>query len=526
MRFYAPLRAALVLLIFLVAPRSAWAGVTRYAVVIGNNEGAADEGALRYAESDATRVAGVLRALGSFHDENVVVLLGRDSDTVRRVMISINARIRSAGGDADQAVLLVYYSGHADADALHLGDDRLELAQLRQLVRGSPAEFRMLMLDSCRSGALTRVKGARAAPVFDVELEDRLRGEGLVFLTSSSANEDAQESDALRGSFFTHYLVSGLVGAADADGDGAVTLAEAYRYAYEHTVRSSSRTLHGTQHPTFEFDIRGQGGVTLTQVGEVARGRARLRLPQGRAYLVFAGGPDGAVVSEVGIRDAARTINVKAGRYFVRGRARDHLLEGTIYVGSGATRTVEDAALRRVDYARLARKGGTDRRLAHGPTASYQLRTPLWPGTGLCHGARLGWPVETRWVGVSTSLGFCRAGFAADRVLVTADQYDLDVAITHTFDLPVVGIVLGLGGGASWLRQTFKTAGVAPPRDTVAGHATALLELRWGLGRGVFLITSVAAQVLAFAQQTGNENHASTTAVFALRPVFGLGKWF
>ena len=101
-------------------PEVAWARVVRYAVVIGNNEGAADETSLRYAERDATRVHEVLRTLGWFHEENTVVLLGSNRETIQRVLISINARIRSASRGADQAVLLVYYSGHADADALHV----------------------------------------------------------------------------------------------------------------------------------------------------------------------------------------------------------------------------------------------------------------------------------------------------------------------------------------------------------------------------------------------------------------------
>ena len=109
---------------------------------------------------------------------------------------------------------------------------------------------------------------------------------------------------------------------------------------------------------------RGEGGAwireTLPEVGAprtIANGRARLSFPEGRTYLVFAGGPDGAVVSEVRVRDVARTVNVRLGRYFVRARARDHLLEGTITVGSGGTRRVDDRALTRVEYARLARKG-------------------------------------------------------------------------------------------------------------------------------------------------------------------------
>jgi uncharacterized caspase-like protein len=55
---------------------------------------------------------------------------------------------------------------------------------------------------------------------------------GEVVITSSSADELSQESDEVGGSYFTHYLLSGLRGAADTSGDGEVTLDEAYRYVY------------------------------------------------------------------------------------------------------------------------------------------------------------------------------------------------------------------------------------------------------------------------------------------------------
>ena len=57
-----------------------------------------------------------------------------------------------------------------------------------------------------------------------------------------SAGEDAQESDDIKGSFFTHHLVSALRGAADEDMDGRVVLEEAYRYTYNETLRASNRT--------------------------------------------------------------------------------------------------------------------------------------------------------------------------------------------------------------------------------------------------------------------------------------------
>ena len=90
--------------------------------------------------------------------------------------------------------------------------------------------MRILVIDSCRSGAVTRVKGGRPAPPILLGDTQELDGEGVIVLTASAAGEDAQESDQLGGSFFTHYLLSGLRGAADDNGDQVVTVAEAFSY--------------------------------------------------------------------------------------------------------------------------------------------------------------------------------------------------------------------------------------------------------------------------------------------------------
>ena len=61
---------------------------------------------------------------------------------------------------------------------------------------GSPARFRVLIVDSCRAGVLTRVKGGRAAAPVDITAygEGDSDDEGLVILTSAAAGEDAQDA--------------------------------------------------------------------------------------------------------------------------------------------------------------------------------------------------------------------------------------------------------------------------------------------------------------------------------------------
>ena len=516
---------ALVLLLGWVGvSASASAAVVRYAVVLGNNTGAADEQRLRFAEDDAAKVFDVLTQLGRFAPENTVLLRGESAETIGRVLIAINDRIRNDVAQGDEAVLFVYYSGHADAESLHLGDETLKIRTLRQLVRGSAANVRVLMLDACRSGSLTRVKGVRKSKTFDVTLDESLAQQGMVFLTSSSATEDAQESDALKGSFFTHYFVSGLLGAADADRDGTVTINEAYAHAYDSTLRASSQTLHGVQHPTFAMNIKGRDDFVLTWVGAADKRRARVRLPKGRTVLLFSGGPDGAVVAEVGMRDAVREISLEPGRYFVRARARDHLLEGSIRVGPSEVHTVNERSLRRIEYARLARKGGTERALAHGPQAAYQIASGLWPDSGPCHGARLGYAIDHRWLTVVPRIGFCRGAARSAVLPTTQDVFDLDVTVVHAFDLPIVTLGIGLAGGPTLLRQSFQTNRRAPANLTVGGHLDAVFAVSWDLPRGVYLQTDVSAQAHMFRAR--DRGVVGLRFAPVVRGTFGVGKRF
>lgn len=142
---------------------------------------------------------------------------------------------------------------------------RLALAEIRDLIYGSPATARVLVIDACRSGSATQLKGGRRAPGFTIDVDDKLRSSGVAILTSSAGGEDSQESDELRASFFTHYLASGLRGAADVDADQRVALGEAFSYAAERTLLATSRTVAGPQHPTFRFDLTGREDLVLTR---------------------------------------------------------------------------------------------------------------------------------------------------------------------------------------------------------------------------------------------------------------------
>jgi hypothetical protein len=512
-------------LVTAIAAGRAHAQVERYAIVIGHNQGAADETPLHWAEDDAVKVARVLRELGGFPAENLLLLRGESPEAIRRALIATNDRIRTRPSAGGRAMLLVYFSGHADAAAMHLGGSTLEHAELRQLVRGSAAGMRVLVVDACRSGALTRLKGGHDAPPFAITVDAWAGGasEGAVFLTSSAVNEDAQESDEVKGSFFTHAFVSGLMGAADADGDGRVMLEEAYRYAYENTLRASSRTLAGPQHPTFQYDFRGQGQIVLATLNDGKRERGVLAFPPGRGYLVMQGDRAGPVVAEIGPHDRTRRLSVPPDRYFIRGRGPGYMLEGTVALAAGEARAVEDRDLERLEYARLVRKGPADATVAQGPQAGYQLRTPLG-GATVCQGVFAGYAIETRHLTVLPRIVACHSTFQNGDLGADADELGLHLTVAHAWDLPVVTVEFGVVSGVSLLRQTFAVAGgTAPDRRSLSGQVGAGVSLLRDLPRGFFLRLEGAAESYLFRQQDA-AGHTALTGVLAGRGILGVGK--
>lgn len=504
------------------------ARVERFAVIIGNNLGAADEGKLRYAQTDARRVYDVLRELGSFEPVNMVTLLDEDANALRQTLIAVNDRIRAAQALPNtEAMLFVYYSGHADADALHLGGTQLAIAEIAQLVRGSSANVRLLVLDACQSGALTRAKGGRVTAPFAIPQDPGLPGQGLALLTASAAHEDAQESDQLQGSFFTHAFVSGLLGAADRDRDGRVVLEEAYQHAYEGTLRATSSTRHGTQHPTFSYELRGQGQLVLTQPFAGQSSRGVLTLPVGESYLVLRDGPEGAVVAEIGREDDARSLSLTSGRYFVRGRSDGHLLEGHADVRSGQTSSVDSAKLTRIEYAHLVRKGQSSSTLAHGVELGGLMRSTLPNAETPCFGGFLGYRLDATQLSWSVRIEGCTSQMENASLRTRTEGYGIAARLAYVRDLsPRVALELGIGGGPALFTQHFETRGRAPSRISFAGQGELFLGLSTDLTRGVYAVFDLSVQSYVLRMLDAEQNSASLRAAFAGRCAAGIGKRF
>lgn len=488
-----------------LAPRHVDAAERRHAIVIGANEGKLGEETLRFAERDAERVAEVLLDYAAVGEEDLVLLRGVDAERVGQVLEQVGRRIQADLAAGDQPVLLVYFSGHADADALHLGSSELPLDQLEQVIRTIPASMRVLVIDACRSGELTRVKGVVPADAFEFRAEGTLDSEGLAILTSSAAGEDAQESDRLGGGIFTHHLVTGLRGAADSSGDGAITLSEAYAYGYVQTLESTSKARF-VQHPTYAFATSGRAELVLTRVSER---NARLQLDEAGTWMVF--GKASEVIAEL-TSEGATTLQLAAGSYLVRLRRDELVWETNLHVARGEAHTLDHDAMTRVHQGQTVRKG-LARRVAGSVTLGGELGYFVVGPLGLAGFVPLGFKLDLAPLTLHARVryGYLRHGRAptsgddpaATGLALHQHHVGADLALFKLFDLRRFAPGIGLRGGVDHIWQTFETSGLAPTRRQLVGRFGPVVRLEYSpvaplvlaldLGTDIYVMRSAAA---------------------------------
>ncbi len=375
----------------------------RFAVIAGNDEGGQGRARLWFAERDADRMAEALRELGDFSAANVVLLRGKSADEVRSAVSSLAPKILAAKTGGERTLLFFYYSGHAGASGLELGSSRLKFDDLRSLVNASPADTKVAIVDACDAGRLTQTKGASFAATVDFALPND-EVEGTAFIASSSAGESAQESAVIGGSFFTHHFEVGLRGAADADGDGQVTLSEAFRYTSVRTTSGTAATEAGPQHPMYEIKMSGRGDVVLA---DLRRAEATLRLPPDTKATFIVHGPHN-LLAEVPGGAGTVALALPAGQYTIERRAPEGHAKAEITLAKADVKILPPLSPTRYERARA--KGGPDPLVAFAGGGVTALKLP---GFGVAPAVR---------AGVRTELGELGLRFQAE--IARKDVFD------------------------------------------------------------------------------------------------------
>lgn len=466
----------------------------RFVVAVGNDRGFAAERPLRYAGRDAERFVELFTELGGVVADRATLLVDRSPTDVLAALHALVGRVGK-----DDAVFF-YYAGHGDELALHLAGARLPLSDVTAALDGLGAGVRVVVVDSCRTGAGLTERGITVGD--DFVIAGSVAPSGVVLLRSSSAGEAALESDELEGAVFSHYLLSGLRGPADADGDNTVALDEAYRYAYSRTLERTAASRPGPQRAGFEVDLAGGGALALTWPRGTSGG---VELPAGddAQYFVYSL-PSGNVVAEVEARpDRPVALALWRGRFVVQRRTAHGAAVAQLDLSWGGRRALEIASFRPVPAEGVVARGGglEPWRWSAGYVLALDGRTAFGPA----HGALV---MGERRVGAGWAVAVTAGGTWGRARTTLLEGYEVRVPVTLTArwlaEWPAVTASVGAGVvvAPGWqvlshwpadrlasvgLDRTERlfAVGAGPLAELTAAvrlPAGALVELRFGLG--------------------------------------------
>jgi hypothetical protein len=334
-----------IIILLVVGAILAPAHAERYALLVGNSTAQGNYTQLRYVQNDLRSLKEILGDYCGFDRQRMVTLYNGTPDDVKQSLRSFADQM--AGGKNN--MFLFYYSGHADAACLKMGGSDYSLDSLKQALTGFPSAIRIGIFDACQSGGFTRIKGGRLDTPF--LFRDDSKTKGQVILCSSSASENAQESDALGNSVFTFYFINALRGSGDQSGDGRVTLSEAYQYAYNHTISSTAGSSGGVQHPSYQFHIQGEGDIVLADLNISSRGI--LLGPDLTGDVTVLSGTNAVVADLAKEKNAAVMIALGPGEYRVLNRQGDRGYQAAAVVKENAVTRVQQA-----DFSPVATDAG------------------------------------------------------------------------------------------------------------------------------------------------------------------------
>lgn len=238
----------------------------RFAVVIGISD-YVDPGIpdLEFADDDARAFYDFLRSenagLGGIPDQNIRLLVNEEG-TYRNMRTALYTFLEQATEDD---VVYIYIAAHGapnpnrpddlfilphDAEVSDIAGTGFPMTDVNESIRKLYARHTVLLTDACHSGGLgmagyaTRdAFGENLNAINKVFLQDlQATQSGLAILTASEARQLSREGTQWGGGHgvFTWYLLRGLKGEADADGDHIVRLGELLEYVREGVKRETA----------------------------------------------------------------------------------------------------------------------------------------------------------------------------------------------------------------------------------------------------------------------------------------------
>jgi hypothetical protein len=269
--------------------------VKRFVLVVGSNRPTRPGLAtLRYADDDAVRWTVLFRTFGA----EVELLTDLDAESERlyggdapahhspthaavmRAMARLRGAIERARAEGARTAFYFVYAGHGDEEDgegfVGLADGRLSRREIEEKILAvSVADTNHVIVDACRSYYIAYDRGPGGTrrpwpePYFNTGTAARFRNTGFVLASSSGGS--THEWEEFQAGIFSHEVRSGLLGGADADGDGRITYAELAAF-----VRVANQAVRNDRYrPEILARAPSNGDDVLLDVRDAVAGRVR-----------------------------------------------------------------------------------------------------------------------------------------------------------------------------------------------------------------------------------------------------------
>ncbi|MBB4077861.1 hypothetical protein GGR28_000462 [Lewinella aquimaris] len=209
---------------------------------------------LRYTDDDAYQVYAFLKSIegGALSDDQVKVLIDEDA-THDNILAAMRETYRQAD---ENDVILFYFSGHGLPGAFLPVDydgqqNALRHEDVHEALKGSRSRHKLVIADACHSGSLAARSGGGNTETLSAFYSALTNAQASTALMMSSKGEEiSMEDGGLRSGVFSHYLIRGLKGEADANHDRLVSIQELFAYVHRevrgYTGNIQTPTLTGS----------------------------------------------------------------------------------------------------------------------------------------------------------------------------------------------------------------------------------------------------------------------------------------
>jgi hypothetical protein len=198
---------------------------------------------LKYTDDDAYRLYAFFKSPegGAVPDHQIKIFID-ESATKSNIIDAMNQITELA--DENDAVFC-FFSGHGiDGSFLPIDSDgyrnKLTYTEIKELLEQCRAKQKVYIADACYSGSFLSPKNSLTQSIDNFYNHLNETSGGTAFLLSSKKEEYSLESKGLRQGIFSHYLLKGLNGASDLDGNKIVTVGELFNYVHTE-VRNYSK---------------------------------------------------------------------------------------------------------------------------------------------------------------------------------------------------------------------------------------------------------------------------------------------